>query len=135
MVGILLITHGSLGTSLIDCARHVLGNNPERIAAMGIDACSTIEDLIDIANQKTQELNNGSGVLILTDMFGGSPSNITQALVQHNRVQGVSGVNLPMLVRAITYRHENLETVVKKALSGGGEGVLKLEESQETRVC
>jgi PTS system ascorbate-specific IIA component len=102
---------------------------------MGIDACSTIEDLIDIANQKTQELNNGSGVLILTDMFGGSPSNITQALVQHNDVQGVSGVNLPMLVRAITYRHENLETVVKKALSGGGEGVLKLEESQETRVC
>jgi PTS system ascorbate-specific IIA component len=72
------------------------------------------------------ELDQGDGVLIFTDMYGATPSNIACRVLDPGKVEGVSGVNLPMLVRAITYRNQPLPAVVGKAMSGGLEGVLHI---------
>jgi PTS system ascorbate-specific IIA component len=70
------------------------------------------------------ELDDGSGVLVLTDIYGATPSNLACRLIEPGRVECVAGVNLPMLVRALTYRNEPLEVVAEKALSGGRDGVV-----------
>ena len=73
-----------------------------------------------------KDLDEGDGVLVLTDMYGGSPSNIAAKLLIPGRVEGVAGVNLPMLVRALTYREKPLPVMLTKAISGGCEGVLRV---------
>jgi PTS system ascorbate-specific IIA component len=77
-----------------------------------------------------RQLDEGNGVLVLTDMLGATPSNIAARLAAPGRVAVVAGVNLPMLVRALTYRAQPLAVVVEKAISGGREGVLHLAELQ-----
>ena len=72
------------------------------------------------------KVDDGTGVLVLTDMYGGSPSNIAKKLLQTNNIYGISGVNLPMLIRVLTYREKDLKTLVKKALSGGSEGIMQI---------
>ena len=72
------------------------------------------------------ELDGGDGVLVLTDIYGATPCNIAMRLLEKGRVEGLSGVNLPMLIRALTYRNEPLAAAVEKALSGGVEGVVHM---------
>lgn len=126
MIGILIISHGSLGESLIHCANHVLGKRSEFLASLSI----TIEDDPDIvlpeAQKLVKELDHGEGVLVLSDMCGATPCNIASRLVSPGTVACLAGVNLPMLVRALTYRHEPLAVVCEKALTGGKEGVMRL---------
>jgi PTS system mannose-specific IIA component len=125
MIGILLITHGSLGESLIQCANHVLGGETENIAQMGINGSDSLEVAGQKAERIIEEIDTGSGVIVLTDMFGGSPSNITQKLLSKN-VMGISGINLPMLIRVLNYRGLELEQAVEKAVSGGVDGVMRI---------
>jgi mannose PTS system EIIA component len=73
-----------------------------------------------------KEVDDGDGVLILTDMYGGSPSNLTAKLIIPGKVDAVAGVSLPMLIRALTYREKSLELMVTKAISGGCEGVARV---------
>ena len=85
-----------------------------------------MESMSNRAIKAISKVDDGSGVLVLTDMYGGSPSNITKKLLQTNNIYGISGVNLPMLIRVLTYREKDLKTLVKKALSGGSEGVMQI---------
>jgi mannose PTS system EIIA component len=126
MVGILIIAHGTLGESLIHCASHVLNKRPPRVRQLGITAQDDPVLLVPQARALVKELDDGSGVLLLSDMYGGSPSNIAAKLLIPARVEGVAGVNLPMLIRVLTYRDRPLATVVMKAVSGGCEGVLRI---------
>jgi PTS system mannose-specific IIA component len=126
MVGILIITHGTLGESLIHCACHVLNKRPPRLKQLGVTAQDDPLLLLPQARALVKELDTGSGVLILSDMYGGTPSNIAAKLLIPGRVEGVAGVNLPMLIRALTYREKPLSTVITKAVSGGCEGVLRI---------
>jgi PTS system mannose-specific IIA component len=126
MIGILIIAHGTLGESLIHCASHVLNKRPPRLRQLGVTAQDDPLLLLPQARALVKELNDGSGVLILSDMYGGSPSNIAGKLLVPNRVEGVAGVNLPMLIRALTYRDRPLATLITKAVSGGCEGVLRI---------
>jgi PTS system ascorbate-specific IIA component len=73
-----------------------------------------------------RQLDQGDGVLVLTDIYGATPGNIALRLLEPGRVEGVSGVNLPMLIRALTYREQGLALAVEKALSGGTEGVVHM---------
>ncbi len=124
MIGILIITHGTLGDSLMQCATHVLGKTPEQLATLAVNTCDDPSHLLAKALDLTAQLNSGDGVLVLSDMYGATPCNIVAKLLQLGTVEGVAGVNLPMLVRAMTYRHEPLATLVEKAVSGGREGVV-----------
>lgn len=126
MVGILIITHGTLGESLVHCVSHVLNKRPPRLKQLGITAQDDPHALLPQARRLVRELDEGDGVLILSDMYGGSPSNIAAKLLVAGRVEGVAGVNLPMLIRVLTYRDQPLATVVTKAVSGGCEGVVRI---------
>lgn len=126
MIGILIISHGTLGESLIHCASHMLNNRPSRLRQIGVTAQDDPAQLLPQARKLIKELDEGNGVLVLTDMYGGSPSNIAAKLVIPGKVEAVAGVNLPMLVRALTYRDKSLSVMVTKAISGGCEGVLRV---------
>ena len=126
MIGILIISHGDLGNSLINCANHVMGKRPENLVHLGI----TIQDDPDVitlnALELLKQLDCGDGVLVLSDICGATPCNIATELVSPGRVECLSGVNLSMLIRALTYRDKSLESLVEKALSGGKEGVMRI---------
>ncbi|MBI4203617.1 MAG: PTS fructose transporter subunit IIA [Betaproteobacteria bacterium] len=126
MIGILIITHGMLGESLIHSASHVLNRRPQRLKQFGVTAQDDPLLMLPQARALVKDLNDGHGVLILTDMYGGSPSNIAAKLVVPGKVEAVAGVNLPMLIRALTYRDRSLQTIVAKAVSGGCEGVVRV---------
>ena len=126
MIGLLIITHGTLGESLIHCASHVLNKRPPRLQQLGVTAQDDPALLLPQARTLITELDAGDGVLILTDIYGGTPSNMASKLVIPGKVDAVAGVSLPMLIRVLTYRDRDLPTIVTKAISGGCEGVLRV---------
>jgi PTS system mannose-specific IIA component len=130
MVGILIIAHGTLGESLIHCASHVMGSRPPHLTQIGVSIQDDPQLVLPQAIKLVRSLDQGSGVLLLTDVYGATPSNITAKLLIPGKVEGVAGVNLPMLVRALTYRKEPLRTVIAKAISGGIEGVMQMPMAQ-----
>ncbi|RPI42801.1 MAG: PTS sugar transporter subunit IIA [Betaproteobacteria bacterium] len=135
MIGILIIAHGTLGESLLHCASHILGSRPRQLAQIGITPEDDPQLVLPLAIRLTRSLDSGSGVLVLTDIFGGTPSNVAASLLVPGKVEGASGVNLPMLIRALTYRNESLAIVVEKALSGGTEGVVHMPPPEHTSVA
>jgi PTS system mannose-specific IIA component len=126
MVAILIIAHGKFGESLIHCASHVLGGRPQRLMQIGVGVHDDPQQIMNQALAMIEQMDQGEGVLVMSDVFGATPSNIACKLLVPGRVEGVSGASLPMLVRALTYRNESLKVVVGKAISGGVEGVLQL---------
>lgn len=128
MIGFLIIAHGDLGNSLIHCASHVMGTPPPLLRQIGV----TVEDdplaILPLAQEAIQELMDGGSdaVLVLSDIFGATPCNIASKLMQPGHVEILSGVNLPMLVRALAYRKEPLATVLEKASMGATAGIVHL---------
>ncbi|MES2771460.1 MAG: PTS fructose transporter subunit IIA [Pseudomonadota bacterium] len=129
MIGILLITHGTFGESLIQNACHILNKRPPLIAQLGVSAQDDPLDLLPLAQLLLQKVEGNEGVLVMTDIFGASPSNLALKLLVPGRVEGIAGLNLPMLLRALTYREKNLETMLQKAISGGRDGTVNLQTS------
>jgi PTS system mannose-specific IIA component len=127
MIGILIVSHGAFGESLIHSASHVLGKRPLFLRQVGVTVHDDPEAIIPVAEDLIRFLDQGKGVLVLTDIYGATPSNIAARLLKPGRVEGVAGVNLPMLIRALTYRDEPLEVALEKALSGATEGILRME--------
>lgn len=119
MVGILLVAHNGLGDSLVDCVRHVLGSTPPNLRVLTVLARDDPKSKEEEARALIAQLDSGDGVLLLTDLFGSTPSNIARRLNQPGKVEGVSGVNLPMLLRAVSCSSGTLEEVVQKALDAG----------------
>jgi len=126
MIGVLIVAHGAFGEALIHSASHVLGKRPLRLRQVGVTVHDDPEAMFSLAQGLVRELDDGGGVLVLTDIYGATPGNIALRLLDPGRVEGVSGVNLPMLVRALTYRDKGLQVMVQKTLSGGTEGVLHM---------
>jgi PTS system ascorbate-specific IIA component len=134
MIGILLITHGSFGESLVQNVCHVLNKRPALIAQLGVAAQDDPLDILPLARLLLREVDGGDGVLVMTDMFGATPGNLALKLLVPGHVEGVSGVNLPMLLRALTYRERGMETILQKAISGAHDGVLKLPVPENTNM-
>jgi PTS system mannose-specific IIA component len=128
MIGILIIAHGSLGESLLDCAKHVLGKAPQQMAYLAVKNNDDLSTVLPKAKEMVAQLNTGSGVLVLSDMYGATPCNTVGKLLKPGIIEGVAGVNLPMLVRTLNYRDIPLLELVEKALSGGREGVVHFDE-------
>lgn len=126
MIGILLITHGTFGEALVQNVCHVLNKRPPLIAQLGVAAQDDPLDVLPLAKLLLNEVDGGKGVLILTDIYGASPANLALKLLEPGRIEGVAGVSLPMLLRAITYRNKGMETMIAKAVSGGRDGVLNM---------
>lgn len=126
MIGIFLITHGAFGESLVQNACHVLNKRPPLIAQLGLAPQDDPLDLLPLARQMLASVDGGKGVLVMTDIFGASPSNLAMKLLQPGRFEGVAGASLPMLMRALTYRERDMETLVAKAVSGARDGVINM---------
>jgi PTS system mannose-specific IIA component len=126
MIGVLLITHGSFGESLVQNVCHVLNKRPPLIAQLGVAAQDDPLDILPLARLLLREVDSGEGVLVMTDVFGATPGNLALKLLEPGRIEGVAGVNLPMLLRALTYREKGMETMLQKAISGAHDGVVKL---------
>ena len=126
MVGILIVAHGTLGESLIHCASHVMGSRPTQLMQIGVTVHDDPQAILPQALKLVKQLDQGKGVLVLSDIYGATPCNIAAKLLIPGKLECVAGVSLPMLIRALTYRNEPLKIVVEKALSGGTEGVLRI---------
>ena len=127
MIGILIVAHGTLGDSLAGAVTHVLGSRPPQFDTLQVAATDDPLHLLPEARALVQALDTGDGVLIFSDIYGATPCNLAAKLLVAGRVEAVAGVNLPMLVRAFTYRDKGMETMIKKAISGGCDGVLHID--------
>lgn len=126
MIGILLITHGTLGESLVQNVCHILNKRPPLFGQIGISAQDDPLDILPMTRNLLNVFDEGDGVLIMTDILGASPSNLVLKLLEPGRIEGVAGVSLPMILRALTYRKNNMDVLVKKAVSGGRDGVINM---------
>ncbi|MBV2192231.1 MAG: PTS fructose transporter subunit IIA [Azonexus sp.] len=126
MIGILLITHGSYGEALVQNACHVLNKRPPQLNQLGLSAQDDPLDLLPLARQMLHLVDDGDGVLLLSDLFGATPSNLALKLLEPGRVEGLTGVNLPMLLRALNYRDKGMATLLVRARDGGRDGILNM---------
>ncbi|HRH80551.1 MAG TPA: PTS fructose transporter subunit IIA [Thiobacillaceae bacterium] len=130
MIGLLVVTHGNLGACLIEGAEYILGHTPEQLLALDLTHCAEREELRELARASMRELDQGDGVLILADIYGATPCNTVCQLIETDRVAAVAGVNLPMLLKAITYRQEPLEKLADRAMEGGQAGIFHISVEQ-----
>jgi PTS system mannose-specific IIA component len=127
MIGLLVIAHAPLANALLECARHVYGPEIPHCAALDVPAKADPTAFLAEARALHAAVDRGAGVLVLTDMFGATPSNIAAQLARPSRTAVLTGVNLPMLLRTLNYRAEVLlDVLVEKACLGGTNGVMRV---------
>ena len=132
MIGIVIATHSQLGDALIDAAEFIIGNRPEATVSVSINLNEKVDKLRQKIVEGIKKVDQQQGVLILTDMFGGTPSNLSYSFLEEGRVEVISGVNLPMLIKAVEAREKtqlselavDLEAFGKKSISLAS-GILK----------
>jgi len=127
-VGLILITHQNLGETLLQTARSMLGELPAGCEALAMSQSDDPDAVEAQARVRLRDLDQGEGVLILTDMFGSTPANVASRLAREHRRRVIAGVNLPMLVRVLNYRDLPLTELVNKAISGGHDGILLCDQ-------
>jgi mannose PTS system EIIA component len=127
VIGVLIIAHDTLPDSLVKAVTHVLGSRPSQLDTLSVAATDDPLDLMPAARERLRALDTGDGVLVFSDIYGATPCNLAGKLQVPGHVELIAGVNLPMLVRAFTYRAKGMETMITKAISGGRDGVLHIE--------
>lgn len=123
MIGILLISHEPLGTALLHCTRHIFGRLPSQLAALDVIPDEDPEVALGAARELLKRINDGTGAIVLTDLYGATPARIAACLAEPNRITVITGVNLPLLVKALTHRRGPLEEVTDKLLDGVRESI------------
>lgn len=127
-VALLLVTHKKIASSLIEVASSIVNDAPENLACVEVSMDAPIESTESMINDKLQQLDQTDGTLILTDMYGSTPSNIANKFAQQKNTRLVSGLNLPMLVKIMNYRDLPLAELSEKTLSGGKQSISLYEE-------
>jgi PTS system ascorbate-specific IIA component len=129
MNAILIIAHAPLAHALRECALHVFPDCGSHLAAIDVQPNLPPEETLATARISMEQLSRApqvKGVLVLTDIFGATPSNVAQKLVDGVKSRLITGVNLPMLLRSVSYRNEPLEALVSRAVVGGTQGVMQV---------
>jgi len=132
MIGIVIVTHSHLGDALIDAAEFIIGTRPDNMVSVSINLNENVDKLRKKIAEGIKKVDQKKGVLILTDMFGGTPSNLSYSFLEEGRVEVISGVNLPILIKALNTQEkielgefaESLEAFGKKSISLAS-GILK----------
>ena len=122
---IFIIAHAPLAQALRDCALHVYPECAQAVMALDVLPHATPEDTLAQARGVLAQ-SPDEGLLVLTDIFGATPANVAQKLVSGSHSKLIAGVNLPMLFRTVCYRHEPLDALVARALTGGTQGVMQV---------
>lgn len=126
MVGLLIITHNNVGGAIFDAATSVLGKCPIPYEILPVSQNCDPEERLQLAQSYLKKLNKPDGVLVVTDMYGSTPSNIATKLAADD-VTIITGLNLPMLIRIMNYPDLSLDKLANKAVSGGQSGVIEFE--------
>ena len=124
-VGILLVTHSDIGKQLLLTATSVFGKNPFQVELLSVDNYDHPNDVRELAEKYVKFLDNGAGVLVLTDIIGTTPSNIASS-INHEKIKVVAGLNLSMILNVFNYPEDSLDQLSTKALEGGIQGVSKI---------
>jgi PTS system mannose-specific IIA component len=132
MIGIVIVTHSRLGEALIEAAEFIIGGRSKALVSVSIDINKSAEKLRKNIHEGIKKVDKNDGVLILTDMFGGTPSNLSYSFLEEGRIEVLSGVNLPVLIQAVNTREKlelsklatSLEKFGKKSISLAS-GILK----------
>lgn len=122
-VGIVVVTHGNFGQELIKAAEMVLGEQ-ERCFAVSVDVQREVDETVEAIRSAAKKAAADSGVLILTDLFGGSPTTLSLSLLKSEDLEVVTGVNLPMIIKALQARGEKLSSLAASVKEAGIQGVV-----------
>ncbi|MBI4005024.1 MAG: PTS fructose transporter subunit IIA [Gammaproteobacteria bacterium] len=126
-VGLLIISHDGIGPALLGTATFMLNEHPLQTKLLAASRDCDPDELTTSAIEHMEQLDTGDGVLILTDLYGSTPSNIAQRLIKQGNVRIVTGLNLSMLIRVLNYPQLDLEQLAQKAISGGRDGIIMIE--------
>ena len=124
-VGILLVTHSDIGKQLLLTATSVFGKNPFQVELLSVDNYDQPDDVKELAEKYVKFLDNGAGVLVLTDIIGTTPSNIASS-INHKKIKVIAGLNLSMILNVFNYPEDSLDQLLTKAIEGGIQGVAKI---------
>lgn len=122
VIGVVLVTHGTFGESLLKAAEMVMGPQ-ENCLAVGIDVDKGVDEALEGVRKAIQSLEQGKGVLALTDLFGGSPTTMSLSLMKSENLEVITGVNLPMVVAALQARSMKLPELAEKVMEAGQQGI------------
>ena len=124
MIGILVVAHANLGSSLIETVEFILGNKPENLESISINIQEDPELLRKKIKSGISKTRTETGVIIFTDMFGGTPSNLSYSFLEEDQVEVISGVNLPILLKAVNSRKKmNMEQLTASLVEHGKKSI------------
>ena len=129
-VAILLISHNQIASELINTAQQMLAPYSVATTILSISIDDNPDDIRLKFMQTLHEIDQGDGTLILTDMYGSTPSNIACGASERHHIRIISGLNLPMLIRVLNYPHLNLNELEQKAITGGQDGVVSCHHTE-----
>lgn len=129
-----MLTHGELGVKFLDTARLIGLTSDERVLALSIDPTASPDSLRDQVAKAIAKVNAGSGVLILTDLFGGTPTNVSLSFLEEGKIEVVTGLNLPMLIKSVNARHGyDLKGLAQLSADAGKENIYRASDVLKQR--
>lgn len=132
-VALLLVSHKGIASNLLDTATRIINDSPSNIAYVEVPMDAPTDTMRDNIKSKIDQFNHGQEVLILTDIYGGTPSNLASCFISNNQTQLISGLNLAMVIKAINYRNLPLTELVEKIVQGGRQSIAK--HNDERPLC
>lgn len=123
MISLLLLTYGETGSQMIEATSHVLGYSPEQVGVLPAAYNEAPESLAPRLESILTLLNSGDGVLILTDLYGTTHTNVASRFIDSDNIEMLAGLNMAMLIRALSYRNENMADLINKVTDGGHDGI------------
>ncbi len=124
MIGLVILAEKNLGAGLMAAAVHTLGKQPAQLVAMDLDYQAPPERISALLRDSLQKVDTGDGALIMADVYGATHTNVACHELVRGRIELITGINLPMLLRVLNYRHLKMDDLIDKALSGGSGGII-----------
>jgi mannose PTS system EIIA component len=124
MIGLVILGQQEFANGLVKAVEHVFGKRPPALEAAGIDYSQPPEVIAELVRHQIETVDQGDGVLILADVYGTTHTNVACRLLERGHVELISGANLPMLLRTLTYRQLAMNELIDRALSGGTGGIV-----------
>ncbi|WP_031478888.1 PTS sugar transporter subunit IIA [Maridesulfovibrio frigidus] len=132
-VGIVILTHGNFGKALIEAAELIVGPQ-DNVLPLSVDGTKEIDVAVKELKKNISKVNTGAGILILTDMFGGTPTNLSLSLLKSDDMEVITGVSLPMLLKALQKRTESLQIMAEEISRAGVKGIVVAGEMLRKRT-
>jgi len=122
-VALIFISHEGIASNLIKIGEAILQKKNNNLSCLEVPMDANVNNMLDDIGSKLAQLDMTQGLLVITDIYGGTPSNIAQQIANKHQADLISGVNLPMVIRLLNYRNENLNSLLQKALDGAKKGI------------